>query len=32
MTALEQGDEAVIKHCQEQNALAITALEGAINQ
>ena len=32
MAALEQGDEAVIKHCQEQNALAIEALEGVINQ
>ena len=32
MAALEQGDEAVIKHCQEQNAIAIAALEGAINQ
>ena len=32
MTALEQGDEAVIKHCQEQNATAIAALEGVINQ
>ena len=32
MTALESGDEAVIKHCQEQNALAIAALEGVINQ
>jgi hypothetical protein len=32
MAALEQGDEAVIKHCQEQNATAIAALEGVINQ
>lgn len=32
MDALEQGDEEVIKHCQAQNAIAIEALEGAINQ
>ena len=32
MDALEKGDEEVIKHCQEQNALAIEALENAINQ
>ena len=32
MAALEKGDEEVIKHCQAQNALAIEALEGAINQ
>ena len=32
MDALEKGDEEVIKHCQAQNALAIEALEGAINQ
>lgn len=31
MDVAEQGDEAVIKHCQEQNAIAIEALEGAIN-
>ncbi len=32
MDALEKGDEEVIKHCQAQNAIAIEALEGAINQ
>ena len=32
MDALEKGDEEVIKHCQAQNATAIEALEGAINQ
>ena len=32
MDALEKGDEAVITHCQAQNALAIEALEGAINK
>ena len=32
MDALEKGDEAVITYCQEQNGLAIAALEGAINK
>lgn len=32
MDALDKGDEEVIKHCQAQNAIAIEALEGAINQ
>lgn len=32
MAALESGDEAVIEQCQEQNRIAIEALENAINQ
>lgn len=32
MAALEIGDDEVIKHCQDQNALAIQALENVINQ
>jgi len=31
MAAAEQGDEEVIKHCQAQNAIAIEALDRAIN-
>jgi len=32
MAAMDKGDEEVIKHCQAQNAVAIEALEGAINK
>jgi len=32
MAAMDKGDEEVIKHCQAQNAIAIEALEGAINK
>jgi len=32
MTALEKGDEEVIKHCQAQNAIAIEALENVITK
>ena len=30
MDVLEQGDEAVIKHCQEQNELAIEVMSSAV--
>ncbi len=32
MEAMDESEEAVIKQCQEQNALAIEAMEGVINQ
>lgn len=32
MAALEEGDEAVIKQCQEQNQLALEAIRGVIGQ